>query len=248
MSSTLAADEACPACSEAERLAAAADCARLEAIGREAKLQPFWTRLAWPVAQAICSAAGVLASVVCVSAPVSGLVIAAAALLLALIDSTRFAVLRRLTPSRASQNVLSAPEAGAPQAAVTLILTAATDDRPASESRFLPTNLIAANAACIALVAACAALRIFGIDNLIVAIVQLVPTLLLLAGILALLRIGGADVSHDASAVDGVLELAERLGDDPPANLDVAVVLAGAGSAQGAGCVSRTSTTRERKG
>ena len=143
MSSTLVADEARPACSEAERLAADALATELLASGRLATVQPFWAYPRWWLAQAICSALGVLASVLCVGAPLSGLIVAVVAIVLSLIDGTRLAPLRRLTGSRASQNVISPPSADEPRPPVTLILTASVDDKPAAPSRFLPSSLIA---------------------------------------------------------------------------------------------------------
>lgn len=235
MSSTLAADEVRPACSEAERIASDALAERLIESGRLATVQPFWAYPHWWLAQAICSAIGVLASVICVGAPLTGLIVAVVALVLSLIDGTRLAPLRRLTGSRASQNVISPPPAATPKPAVTLILTASIDDRPAAPNRFLPASLIATNAACIALVAACAALRLAGIDALPIAIVQMIPTLLLLAAILVFLERGTAEPVADRSAIEATLEIAARLDEDPPENLGVAIVFGGAGSAQAAG-------------
>ena len=235
MSSTLAADEARPACSEAERLAAEALAEQLLESGRLATIQPFWAYPRWWLAQAICSALGVLASVLCVGAPLTGLIVAAVAIVLSLIDGTRLAPLRRLTGSRASQNVISPPPVTTPKRAVTLILTASVDDKPDAPNRFLPSSLIATNAACIGLVAACAALRLAGIDALPIAVVQLIPTLLLLAAILVFLQRGTADPVRDQSAIGATFEIAARLDADPPENLGVAIVFAGAGSAQAAG-------------
>jgi len=235
MSSTLAAEETRPACSENERLAADALAAQLLERGRLATIQPFWAYPRWWLAQAICSALGVLASVLCVGAPLTGLIAAAIATVLCLIDGTRLAPLRRLTGSRASQNVISPPLAATPKRPVTLILTASIDDYPTAPNRFLPASLIATNAACIALVAACAALRLVEINGLPISIVQLIPTLLLLAAILVFLQRGTAEPVRDQSAIDAAFEIAARLDADPPENLGVAIVFAGAGSAQAAG-------------
>lgn len=235
MSSTLATDEVRPACSEAERLAASALAAELRESGRAATIQPFWAYPRWWLAQAICSALGVLASVLCVGAPLTGLIVAAVATVLSLIDGTRLAPVRRITGSRASQNVISPPLAATPKPPVTLILTASIDDHPAAPNRFLPSSLIATNAACIALVAACAALRLVEINGLPISIVQLIPTLLLLAAILAFLERGTAEPVRDQSAISAALEIAARLDEAPPENLGVAIVFAGAGSAQAAG-------------
>ena len=168
MSSRLAADEPLPACSEAERLAANDFADQLRGSGREVAIETIWLRPAWWLVQAICSAAAVIASVVCVSSPTAGLAIAIIAAFFSLSDATRLAPLRRLTSKRASQNVISAPPARSQQPATMLILTAASDDRPVAANRFIPSSLIATNASCIALIAACAALRSAGIDVLAV--------------------------------------------------------------------------------
>ena len=235
MSSKLAADEPRPAFSDAERIAASEVAEELHALGRSATVEQFWARPHWWLVQAVCSAVGVLASVLCIGSPMPGLIVAAAALLLALSDSTRVAPLRRLTTARASQNVISPPAAVTPKPAVTLILTAAIDDRLKAPSRVVPSSLIATNAACIALVAACAALRLASIDAMPVAIAQLIPTMLLLGAILVFLDRGRAQAVRDGSAVEAALEIAALLDADPPENLRVAVVLAGAGSSQAAG-------------
>ncbi|MSX12332.1 MAG: hypothetical protein F2811_07370, partial [Actinobacteria bacterium] len=80
MSHTLAADEVRPASSEAERIASDALAEQLIESGRLATIQPFWAYPRWWLAQAICSALGVLASVLCVGAPLTGLIVAVVAL------------------------------------------------------------------------------------------------------------------------------------------------------------------------
>ena len=246
MSSRLAADEPLPACSEAERLAANDFADQLRGSGREVEIETIWLRPAWWLVQAICSAAAVIASVVCVSSPTAGLAIAIIAAFFSLSDATRLAPLRRLTSKRASQNVISAPPARSPQPATMLILTAASDDRPVAANRFIPSSLIATNASCIALIAACAALRSAGIDILAVSAAQLIPTFLLLAAILVFLQRGDAEAVRDDSAREAVLEIAASLDSDPPEQLEVAVLLAGAGSAQAAGLRAWLRSRRKR--
>jgi len=235
MSSSLLADEPRPACSEAERLAAEALCEQLALIGRRATVQPLWTYPRWWLAQAICSALGVAASVICIGAPLTGLIVAVVALVLSLTDGTRFAPLRRLTGARSSQNVISPPMSKDANRAVTVILTASVDDRPTAQNRFLPASLIATNAACIALIAACASLRLAEIDGLPISIAQMVPTILLLAAILVFQGRGTSAVVRDPTAVEATFEIAARLAADPPENIAVAIVFSGAGSAQAAG-------------
>jgi hypothetical protein len=236
-----------PAFGEAERIAAEELAGRLEEMGREAAVQPFWARPYWWASQAICAAIGVIASVIAIRGPLAGLLIAFAALLLSLADETRFRPIRRLTPARGGQNVVSRPLADPPPGGVFLVLTAAIDDRRPARSAGVARSLILANAIALALVAVCAGIRLAGFGGLLLDIAQLLPTLFLLAMILALLDRGTANPESDTSACDAVLELVAVLDADPPENLAVAVVLAGGGDAHAIG-LRHWLTTRRRRG
>ena len=240
-------EEPRPAFGEAERVAAEELAGRLEALGREAAIQPFWVRPYWWASQAACAGLGVIASVVAIRGALAGLLTALAALLLSLADETRFSPLRRLTPSRAGQNVVSRPSADPPPGGVYLVLTAAIDDRRPARSAGIARSLILANAIALALVAVCAAIRLAGFGGLLLDVAQLLPTLFLLAMILALLDRGTASPRSDTSACDAVLELVARLDAAPPENLAVAVVLAGGGDAHSVG-LRHWLTTRRRRG
>jgi len=236
-----------PAFGEAERVAAEELAGRLEEMGRDAAIQPFWVRPYWWASQAICAGIAVIASVIAIRGPLAGLLIAFAALLLSLADETRFQPLRRLTPARSGQNVVSRPPANPPAGGVFLVLTAAIDDRRPARSAGIARSLVLANAIGIALVAVCAGIRLAGFGGLLLDIAQLLPTLFLLAMILALLDRGTASPESDTSACDAVLELVARLDADPPENLAVAVVLAGGGDAHAIG-LRHWLTTRRRRG
>ena len=238
--------EARPAFGEAERLAAEALAARLRGMGREAAVQPFWVRPYWWASQAICCGLGVLASVLAVSSPLAGLLVAFAALFLSLADETRLAPLRRLTPARAGQNVVSKPLNEPPSGGVYLVLTAAIDDRRPARSASVARSLILANAVALGLVGICAAIRLAGFGGLLLDVAQLLPTLFLLALVLALLDRGTASPAPDDSACEAALELTSRLDADPPDRLAVAVVLAGAGDAHAIGLRHWLSTRRRR--
>jgi hypothetical protein len=236
-----------PAFGEAERVAAEELAGRLEEMGRDAAIQPFWVRPYWWASQAACAGLGVIASVVAIRGPLAGLLIAVAALLLAMADETRFAPLRRLTPARGGQNVVSRPATDPSPGGVYLVLTAAIDDRRPARSAGIARSLVLANVIALLLVAGCAGIRLAGFGGLLLDIAQLLPTLFLLALILALLDRGTATPGSDTSACEAVLELVARLDADPPDNLVVAVVLAGGGDAHAIG-LRHWLTTRRRRG
>ena len=235
-----------PAFGEAERLAAEELAGRLAEMGREAAIQPFWARPYWWASQAICAGIGVIASVVAIRSPLTGLLLAAGALFLSLADETRFQPLRRLTPSRGGQNVVSRPPADPPSGGVFLVLTASVDDSRPARSAGIARSLILANAIALALVAVCAGIRLGGFGGLLLDVAQLLPTLFLLAMILALLDRGTASPEADPSACDAVLELTGRLDANPPVNLAVAVVFAGGGDAHAVGLRHWLATRRRR--
>ena len=240
-------EEPRPAFGEAERLAAEALASSLHEMGRQAAIQPFWVRPYWWLSQAICAGAGVLGSVIAIRNPLAGLLVAFGALVLSLADETRFAPLRRLTPARASQNVVSRPHSDPPAGGVYVVLTAAIDDRRPARSAAVTRSLILANAVALALVGVCVAIRLAGFGGLLLDIAQLLPTLFLLGMILALLDRGTASPESDASACGAVLDLTGRLDADPPENLAVAVVFAGGGDAHAIG-LRHWLRARRRKG
>ena len=71
-----------------------------------------------------------------------------------------------------------------------------------------------------------------GIDSTLISLLQLPPTLVLIVGVFLLTDIELSDVvpgaNDNASGVATVLSLAEELGANPPAHLDVWVLLTGA--------------------
>lgn len=239
-------DEPRPAFGEAERIAAEEIALELEAMGREAVVQPFWVRPYWWASQATCAGIGVLASVVAIRSPLTGLLIAFAALVLSLADETRLQPLRRLTPARGGQNVVSRPASDPPPGGIYLVVTAPIDDRRPSRSAGLTSSLILANVAALLLLIVCAGLRLGGFDGLLLDVAQLIPTLFLLALILAFLDRGTSAPVSDRSAQEATMELVARLDSRPPRHLAVAVVFAGAGDAHAAGLRHWLSARRKR--
>lgn len=194
--------------SDAERRAALAFAARLRAGGRVVTVETDWVRPRWELAHALHAGLGVVASLVAVSLPAVGLGLALVALLSLLLDlGGRAFLLRRLTPERATQNVVAAAAAahedreGAAGAdadratpALRVILTAHADAprggllrrlagrRSRRGAGRLPGPL-ALVALALAAVAGCAGARLAGVEGSALGAIQLVPTLVLLVAL-----------------------------------------------------------------
>ena len=215
---------------DAERRAAQHLHRRLEELGRDAGLETAWIRPAWPLAWTAYVLMGIVASVGSTQAPIVGAAIAGAALVVALADvSGRIHLGRRLTSRRASQNVVSPEDGGRPG---TLVLVAHYD---AARTGFAYGRLAERRAALgrrtgrtigpfepivwsLALILACALLRVGGVDTMAVAIGQFVGTVALIIAVPLLADIAlssvGPGANDNASGVATVLRLAERYGDD----------------------------------
>jgi hypothetical protein len=238
-----------PAGSDAERRAALTGARTLRVGSRSARVETLWVRPESPALLALFAAAGVAASVLCVRAPVAGAILAAVALVVATGEATgRLTLLRRLlVPARATQNVVSPAPPGTRRRPVTLVIAAALDtprtgvvqrrlERVAARARRrlggrLPGSrgvLVLA----LALVAASAVARIAGVDARWLGVVQLVPTVALIA-LLGLLLDGAAGEAAPGggSAAAVAVALARALDARPLQRLAVEVVLAGAGEA-----------------
>ena len=233
------------ACTDAERRFARALAAGLRARRREVRTETVWVRPAWAWPQALCAAAGIVASVLSVDHPVAGVVVAAVALVLAFGDlSGRLALLRRITIARATQDVVSPPPV---PCKVTLVLTAATD-RPRRGAIARVGWLPAADLAALALVCAFAAGRVAGLEGTAVGAIQLVPTAVLILAVAAFADAALArPAPPDPSAVDAVLSVVAALDARPPAALGVEVVLAGAGAPHALGLRAWLAAERRRR-
>ncbi|MDO8188006.1 hypothetical protein Q5424_14840 [Conexibacter sp. JD483] len=234
--------------SDAERRAMAAWAARVGDAARAQAVEAIWLRPRSELVLALHAGLGVLASMLAIAAPPVALGLAAVTLLSLLLDLAGLPLsLRRLTPERASQNML-ARIAEPPADGVTLILTAHLDRprggllarlgrRPAA--RWLPGPLVWIVLALLA-IAACAAIRLADGDGSggLLGIVQLVPTLVLMAALglaidAALAR--PAPASADAGPAEALLAAGRALASTPPAGIGVDLVLAGAGTSGGLG-------------
>ncbi len=250
--SGLAAFEGRGAGTDSERRAARWLATELSAAGGEVIVEPFWSRPNWALANAWHVALAIAGSLVSVPSPIAGGAMLVAALAFVLVDAiTGVSPGRRLTPERASQNVIAvAPPA--PGANTRLILTANYDAgrvglayrdafRRASSSlrrsvRGLTPGWLGWLVIAILWLLAVAFLRLEGHKSQAIGAIQLPPTVALVLGFALLLELATADWSPAAgdngSGVAVAVELARALGAAPPAHLAVELVLTGAGDGE----------------
>jgi hypothetical protein len=234
--------------SDAERRAAAHLTERLRSFGRDAELEPTRVRPGYPVTHAVHALLGIAGSVVSVSHPLIGIVLAFVAVVSTFGDLTgTFYLVRQLTPGRASQNVVSPERSGGDKPGL-LVLTAHYDaartgaifgrrslERTAALSKTIrrPIGRFAPLFWSLVVILVCALLRLIGITPLPVTVVQFVATVVLIVAVPLLLDIALSGVvpgaNDNASGVATVLRLAQRFGG---ANLlrhfEVMVLLPGA--------------------
>ncbi len=232
---------------DAERRAGNWLAKRLRAAGRTAEVEPTYVHPQVALVQAAHCLLGFAGSLVAIfSAPVGFGIVLLAALAMYLDLNARFYVVRRVFFRRASQNVVS--PGPRPDAPARLFLCAHYDAarsgpffRPGTIARFallarlarLPISphrvLFWSLAALLPILGA----RMAGVESGLISVLQLIPTLILLVGILMLVNVELSDVvpgaNDNASGVATVLSLAEELAANPPENLDVAVLLIGGG-------------------
>ena len=243
--------------SDAERRAHLRLARRLRDGGREVAVETHWVRPRGELAHALHAGVGVAASVVAVSAPAVGLGLALLALLSLLLDlSGRLFLLRRLTPERATENVLAADPRGTAAPPLRLLLVAAADaprgglGRRLERLRVGPPYLWMALA--LLVVAGCAGARLAGDDGeTAIGIVQLVPTLVLLVALGLQVDAALADpLPVDERPAEALVDAVAALDAAPPRNVAVEAVVAGAGEAQALGFLAhlrRHRLTRERE-
>jgi hypothetical protein len=232
---------------DAERRAANWLAERLRGIGRRAEVEPTYVHPQWAAVEGLHCLLALAGSLIAITAPPIGFAIVLATALSLYLDlNGRFYLLRRLFFRRASQNVVS--PGSRPDAPGRVILTANYDaprtgaayrsgwrriaDRVARNLPvpFSPARLVFWS---IALLLPAIGLRMAGIEENWVSVIQLPATLILVGATFMLADIElsnivpGANVN--ASGVATALSLAEELERDPPTHLDVWVVLPGAG-------------------
>jgi hypothetical protein len=224
---------------DAERRAANHLRRRLDELGREAHLEPtlVWPR--WHVTHLIHALLAIAGSAVSVGNALIGTILVAIAAVSTVGDLTgRLPLVRRITGRRASQNVVSTETSARPG---TLILSAHYDTgrgggafgRLDALSRLARRPIGPAQPFIwsIALLLITSVARLAGLDNTVLAIVQFVPTVVLIVSLpyLADIALSGPvpGANDNASGVATVLRLAERYGGDLD-HLDVWVLFPGA--------------------
>jgi hypothetical protein len=232
---------------DAERRAALRVRDALRGAGRDARVETVWVRPHWAVAHALHAALAAGASALCVAEPAAGLGLGLAVAVSLAGDLTgAFFLVRRLTPERATQNLVSSPsEAVKP---VKLVVTACLDAPPSAAlgRRRPPLRLLAL---AVVLVCACAGARLAGVDAQALGIAQLVPTLVLLVGFALFVDIALSEPTsapNASSAAATALALVAELDSHPSRNVDVELVIAGAGQGPALGMRAYVKARRKR--
>ena len=206
--------------SDSERRAARHLAARLRALGRDAELETFSVWPAWPLAYAIHAGLAIVGSALSVELPVVGAALALAAFLLTLLDASgTLPTTRRLLGRRASQNVVSWGDREAPGA---LVVVAHYDSgrgglvrRDAWRRRLASVGPLSPFLWSLVAVLACCLVRLAGVEDTWLSVVQFVPTVVLIVSFALLLDVAMATVQQgendNASGVALALRLAERV-------------------------------------
>ncbi len=256
--------------SESERRAASWLSAELRRAGLIARTETFWCRPNWALAHGWHVALGLAGSLVSTSSPGLGGALILVALLSVFADALLGSSLgRRLTPERASQNVVSSPPPGASQdQAIRLIITAGYDTRRSGllqrvrlrrAARWMGAltggrapGWLAWLTVLLLWLEAAAVMRLQGATGAPVGVVQLLPTVLLVV-MLALLLEQGTAGAETAAAQPGsgaatAVVLAQALAARPPRNCGFELVLQGAADAGAIGLRRFLRARRRRLG
>ena len=239
---------------DAERRAARWLAGAIAGRQRTAQVDTFWSRSDWAVAQAWHVALALAGSLISIGSPALGGALVLAAIACIVLDGlTGVSPGRRLSPERASQNIIS-PAPGPPRA-VRLIVCANYDAgrmgfiyRPGVRRAAAVPGRLTAGAApgwrawllLDALAAlAIAVLRHGGASGRPLAIAQLVVVAALIIALALLLEQAvsgwGPAANDNASGVGVALALVRALDVSPPRHVAVELVLTGAGDGSGAG-------------
>ena len=239
---------------DAERRAAKMLAGRLEGLGRSAETEPTYVHPQYALVHALHAAVAIAGSVLATAQPAAGFALVLLAGASTYLDlNTRFYLARRLFFRRASQNVVS--RGTSPEAPLRLILVAHYDaartgyvfgERSVRLARRLserwrlllgPWRLIFWGG--IAPLLPILGARMAGFEPQWLSVLQLFPTVLLIVAVFLLIDIALSEIvpgAYDnASGVAAVLSAADEFRADPPANLDLWVVLAGAEECLGEG-------------
>ena len=238
--------EARRAGTDAERRAANDLAGLLRGQGRRADVEPTYVHPQWATVHAVHCALAVAGGLVALASPPVGFAIVLVTAVSMYLDlNGRLYLLRSLFFRRASQNVVS--PGGRPEADARVVLCAHYDaaqvgrvydpgsagiaSRVASALPF-PIGPFRVLFWSIALLLPALGARMADLDAGWVSLLQLLPTLVLMLGFVLLADIALSPVTpganDNASGVATALSVAQVLDDEPPANLDVWVLLTGA--------------------
>ena len=215
--------------SDAERRAAGHLSDRLEEMGREAEVESIevWPR--WPLTYAIHVTLAVAGSVISVTVPVVGALLVLIAVILTFLDAIGMAITtRRLLGRRSSQNVISREDGDKPGDLYLvahydagrggLVFNGTLQERRAALSARLKRNIGPLQPVfwSMVVVLVCVLIRLPGIDNKILTIIQFVFTVVLIVALPMLLDTALAKpvpgANDNASGVATALALVERFG------------------------------------
>jgi hypothetical protein len=251
---------------DSERRAASWLARELTLGGRQARVETFWCRPNWALAHAWHALIGLVGSLISVGSPRVGGALILLALLSLVADVTFGASLgRRLTPERASQNVIFPPSSAEEELPVRLIITANLDAgraglvfrRPlraaAARLRELTGGRLPGWLGWLAIALIClegtAVARLDGSRGTAVGLAQLIPTVVLVLALGLLLEQGSADfgpvAGDNGSGVAAAVAIARALAAGPPSHAAVELVLQGAGDG---GAIGLRRYLRSRRG
>ena len=231
---------------DSERRAANMLAGRLRGIGRRTQVEPFFAHPEYAIVHLIHAGMGVAGSIIATVQPAIGFTLVFIAAVSTYLDlNTRLYLVRSLLFRRASQNVVSPGDR--PDAPDRLILMAHYDaartgyifSKASNRIRRLPERLRLGLGPFrlffwlgLAPLLPILGARMAGFDATWLNAVQAIPTIVLIVAGFLLIDIALSDIvpgAYDnASGVAAVVSAAEELTANPPDNLDVWIVLAGA--------------------
>jgi hypothetical protein len=230
---------------DAERRAANRLAERLRDLGRRVEVEPTYVHPQYALVHAAHCLLAVAGSLVATAVPALGfglVLLAATSMYLDL--NYRIYLIRSLFFRRASQNVVSPGKT--PSAPARLVICAHLDAARTgavfaakrarrfarlAQGSALPVGPFRIVFWSLAPLLCLLGLRMAGVDSQLISVLQLIPTVLLLVAMFALVDIALSAVvpgaNDNASGVATAISLAAELEREPPANLDVWVVLDG---------------------
>jgi hypothetical protein len=255
---------------DSERRASKWLAAELRKAGREVAIEPFWCRPNWPLAHLWHVGLALAGSLVSVASARAGAAMLLVALVSILADAlTGVSPGRRLTPERASQNVVAVPPAqpNGDHNPIHLIITANYDAGRAGFAYRYPFRRASAAirraafgltlgwlgwlSLTIAALLALAILRIAGHHSEAIGAIQLAPTIVLVLVLALLLELATADpgpaAGDNGTGVAIAMELARALDAAAPRQVTVELVLQGAGDTEGIGLRRYLRTHRDER-